>query len=144
AVGFFALWRRRMEENSKTHTVKTALRVAIVYRPIIDLKPDSNNPRRHSRKQIKQIANAIEVFGFIIPIVIDRNAGVVCGHGRLLAANLLGLTEAPTIMVEHLTEAQIKAFQIADNRLSELSEWNERLLAEQLRDLSAQNLDFDL
>lgn len=133
-----------MEENTKTLAVKTALRVEIVYRLIIDLKADSNNPRRRSRKQIRQIANAIKEFGFIIPIVIDRNGKVICGHGRLLAADLLGLTEAPTIMVEHLTEAQVKAFQIADNRLNELSEWNEQLLAEQLRDLSAQDLDFDL
>jgi DNA modification methylase len=133
-----------MEENSKALTVKTALRIEIVYRLIVELKADSNNPRRRTRKQIKQIANAIKVFGFIIPIVIDRNGKVICGHGRLLAANLLGLAEAPTIMVEHLTEAQIKAFQIADNRLNELSDWNEQLLAEQLRDLSAQDLDFDL
>lgn len=133
-----------MEDNSKALTVEPALRVAIVYRQINDLKPNSNNPRRHSRKQIKQIANALKVFGFIIPIVIDRNSEVICGHGRLLAANLLGLKDAPTIIVEHLTDAQVKAFQIADNRLSELSEWNEQLLAEQLRDLSVQNLDFDL
>jgi DNA modification methylase len=133
-----------MAEYSKTLSTEMLLRVAIVYRLITDLKPDSHNPRRHSRKQIRQIANAIKVFGFIIPIVIDRNGRVICGHGRLLAADLLGLTEVPTIMVEHLTEAQMKAFQIADNRLTELSEWNEQLLAEQLSDLSVQNLDFDL
>ena len=84
-----------MGKNSKTLTDENALRIAIDYRPIVDLKPDSNNPRRHSRKQIKQIANAIKAFGFTIPIVIDKNGRVICGHGRLLAADLLGLTEAP-------------------------------------------------
>src|SRR5262245_26486972 len=93
------------------------------------------NPRRHSDRQIRQIARSIKAFGFNVPILIDQNGKVVVGHGRWRAAELLGMKEVPTIRLEHLTEAQAKAFMIADNRLSETSEWDEQLLAESLREL---------
>jgi len=118
--------------------------MAIVYRAIDTLKPDPTNPRRHSKKQIRQIADSIKVFGFIVAILIDRNGKIICGHGRLMAARALGITEVPTVCFDHLTEAQIRAFMIADNRLTEIAIWDDRLLAEQLKDLSLSGLDFSL
>jgi hypothetical protein len=111
-------------------------RLSVLYRDISSLKPDPANPRRHSKKQIRQIANSIATFGFNVPILIDRNAKVIAGHGRLLACRELGWCEVPTLCLDHLTPDQARAFTIADNRLSELAEWDDRLLAEQLKDLS--------
>ena len=120
------------ERNNRKMVDKTGRRLAIVYRPISELKLDAANPKDHSRRQVRQIANSIAQFGFITPVVIDAYGNVVAGHGRILAASLLGWTEVATIRVDHLSEAQIRAFRIADNRLTENSTWNERLLGEQL------------
>src|SRR5690242_8466163 len=119
-------------------------RVAVVYRPIAALKVDPNNPRSHSPRQIRQIARSIKSFGFNVPVLVDATCKVIAGHGRLLACQHLGWSEVPTIALEHLSEAQAKAFAIADNRLTENSRWDERLLAEQLQELSLQDLDFNL
>ena len=119
-------------------------RLGVVYRPIGDLKPDPANPRAHSKKQIRQIAKSIETFGFNVPILIDRDAKVIAGHGRLLACRELGWGEVPTLCLDHLSPAQARAFMIADNRLSEIAGWDDRLLAEQLKDLSLLGLDFSL
>jgi DNA modification methylase len=119
-------------------------RLAIVQRPIAELQLDQTNPRLHSPRQVKQLARSIETFGFNGAVMIDRNGKVVAGHGRILACKLLGWTEVPTICLDHLTEAQARAFMIADNRLTENSVWDDRLLAEQLKDLSLLELDFTL
>src|SRR5712672_2860370 len=119
-------------------------RVEIVYRPIDQLKPDPRNPRRHERKQIRKIADSIETFGFNVPILVDAELRVIAGHGRLLACRLLGRKEVPTISLEHLSPAQARAFMIADNRLTEIASWDDRLLGEQLRELSELNLKFSL
>ena len=100
----------------------------IVYRPIDQLKPDPSNPRRHSKKQIRQIADSIKTFGFNVPVLVDADLNVNAGHGRLLACRLLGITEVPTLCLEHLTPAQARAFMIADNRLTEIATWDDRLL----------------
>jgi DNA modification methylase len=121
-----------------------ASRLAVVYRPIAKLKLDPKNPRRHSPKQINQIARSIRNFGFIAPVLIDASSRVIAGHGRVMAAQHLGLSEAPTICVDHLSEAQVRAFMIADNRLTDNSFWDERLLAQQLKELSLLDLDFSL
>jgi DNA modification methylase len=118
--------------------------IAIVWRRAAELKLDPRNPRKHSRKQIRQVARSIEAFGFNVPLLIDRSLNVIAGHGRLLACQFLGLADVPTICLEHLSEAQARAFMIADNRLTENSEWDDRLLAEQLKELSLVDLDFDL
>jgi ParB-like chromosome segregation protein Spo0J len=114
-----------------------------VYRPIEQLKPDAAT-RGCTRKQIRQIANSIETFGFNVPILVDADLNVICGHGRLRAGRELGMTEVPTLSLDHLTPAQARAFMIADNRLTEIATWDDRLLAEQLRDLSLSGLDFSL
>ena len=117
---------------------------AIVCQPIKLLKPDPANPRRHSKKQIRQIADSIKTFGFNVPVLIDRDNSVICGHGRLVACCELGWTEVPTLRLDHLTPAQARAFMIADNRLTEIGTWDDRLLAEQLKELSVEGLDFAL
>jgi len=113
------------------------------------LQPDSlsldpENARIHSDRQIHQIGRSIAAFGFNVPILIDANGRVIAGHGRVLAARSSGLSSIPVIRLEHLTAEQARAFAIADNKLTENSEWNEQLLAEQLKILSEADLDFNL
>jgi DNA modification methylase len=115
-----------------------------VYCRIDALKPDPANPRRHTKKQIRQIADSIKTFDFNVPILIDGEGNIVAGHGRFFACRLLGITEVPTLCLDHLTPEQARAFRIADNRLTEISTWDDRLLAEQLKDLSLHGLDFTL
>ena len=119
-------------------------RMSIVYRAIDQLTPDPANPRRHSKKQIRQIANSLNAFGFNVPILIDRQSKVIAGHGRLLACRELDITEVPTLCLDHLTPAQARAFMIADNKLVENADWDDQLLAQQLKDLSLIGLDFSL
>src|SRR5271155_386244 len=118
--------------------------VALVYRPLAELKCDPRNPRAHSPRQIRQIARSIAAFGFNVPVLVDAQLKVIAGHGRVLAARALELDEVPTIRLEHLNAAQARALMIADNRLTENSAWDERLLAEQLQELSVLDLDFSL
>ena len=108
------------------------------------LKLDPRNPRRHSTRQIKQIARSIRSFGFNVPVLVNAENHVLTGNGRVLGAKEAGLREVPVIRLEHLTEAQARAFAIADNRLSELSSWDEGLLREVLVELAALDLDFSL
>jgi 16S rRNA G966 N2-methylase RsmD len=121
-----------------------APRLAVRYQPIATLRLDPQNPRLHSRKQVRQIANSIASFGFNVPVLVDAEQSVIAGHGRVLAAKELGWDEVPVIALEHLDAAQRRAFAIADNRLTENSAWDDRLLAEQLKELSLLNLSFDL
>src|SRR5580692_7663661 len=116
----------------------------VTYLRTASLKPDPRNPRVHSDKQVRQIAQSIESFGFNVPLLIDDRQKVIAGHGRLLAARRLGWDAVPTIRLSHLSESQRTAFLIADNRLTENSSWDERLLGEQLKFLSELELDFDL
>jgi DNA modification methylase len=116
----------------------------ITYFHTTSLKPDPRNPRVHSDKQVRQIAQSIESFGFNVPLLIDDEQKVIAGHGRLLAARKLGWDTVPAIRLSHLTESQRMAFLIADNRLTENSSWDERMLGEQLKILSELELDFDL
>lgn len=116
----------------------------IAYLPVASLCPDPANPRMHSKRQIEQLARSIAVFGFNVPILIDKKRRVIAGHGRVAAARLLKVESVPTIHLEHLSEAQRRAYAIADNRLTEIGEWNERLLAEQLKALADVELDFNL
>src|SRR6202166_3553014 len=92
------------------------------------LIPWARNPRTHSDAQIAQIAASIAAFGFNSPILVDSNAGIIAGHGRLLAARKLGLKEVPVIVLDHLTEAQKRAYIIADNQLALNAGWDEETL----------------
>src|SRR3984885_10529936 len=116
----------------------------ITYLRTTPLKPDPRNPRVHSDKQVRQIAQSIESFGFNVPLLIDEEQKVIAGHGRLLAARKMGWDTVPAIKLSHLTEPQRTAFLIADNRLTENSSWDERMLGEQFKILSELELNFDL
>src|SRR5438067_12791572 len=143
----FSMERKiKRQATARTHEdgSKPVFKLAIVYHRIDELKPDPTNPRRHSKKQIRQIANSIQAFGFNVPVLVDADLNVVAGHGRLLACTELGWNEVPTLCLDHLTAAQARAFMIADNRLSEIAIWDDRLLAQQLKELSVLGLDFDL
>lgn len=112
--------------------------------PISSLKPYPRNARVHSRKQIGEIADSMERFGVTMPILIDRDGVVVAGHGRLEALQLLGRKHVHIIRLEHLTEAQVRAYRLADNKLSENSSWNVELLGIELRDLAELDVDCDV
>src|SRR5271163_3786078 len=118
--------------------------LSVAYLELDRLKPDPSNARRHSAKQIGQIASSIEAFGFNVPILVDGDGNVIAGHGRLAAARRLGFGEIPAIRLESLSEPQKRAFMIADNRLAEVAVWDDRRLGEQLEALAGIELDFDL
>jgi ParB-like chromosome segregation protein Spo0J len=101
-------------QSSTTH-------LEITYLPPTSLKPDPRNPRVHSDKQVRKIAQSIQSFGFNVPLLIDDQQKVIAGHGRLMAARKMGWDTVPTIKLGHLTELQRMAFLIADNRLTENS-----------------------
>ena len=108
------------------------------------LKLRSSNPRTHSKKQIRQIAESIKQFGFLNPVLIDRDEAIIAGQGRVEAARMLGIETVPTIRLEDLTEGEIRAYVIADNRLAELAGWDRELLAIELQGLIEVDLDFDI
>jgi len=101
--------------SNKLSTSPTAPALHVSYRAIAELQPQANNPRVHSAKQVRQIANSIQAFGFNVPVLIDAERRVIAGHGRLEACKLLKVERVPTIMLENLTSAQTRAFMIADN-----------------------------
>jgi DNA modification methylase len=144
------IYKMKLKNTSKSISQSTeqcphsSLRLTVTHRRIEELKPDPANPRRHTKKQIRQIARSIKTFGFNVPILVDRNGKIIAGHGRYQAGQLLGITEVPSLCLDHLTPEQARAFMIADNRLSELSIWDDWLLAEQLKELALVGLDFDI
>src|SRR5260370_39875744 len=136
--------KRQVGLKSRKHSSESSLHLTIIYHRSDELTPDPANPRCHSKRQVQQIGNSISAFGLNVPILIDGDNNVIAGHGRLLACGELGITEVPTLRLDHLTPAQARAFMIADNRLTEISAWDDRLLAQQLKELSLLGLDFDI
>lgn len=114
----------------------------VAYIATTDVIPYVNNARSHSEQQVAQVAASIREFGFNNPILIDEHNGVIAGHGRLAAAQKLGLELIPTITLAGLTEAQRKAYVIADNKLTENSRWDFDLLSLEIEQLK--DLDFDV
>ena len=112
--------------------------------PIDRLNPNPKNARKHSPAQVRQIAESIRAFRFNVPLLVDDAMTVLAGHGRLLACKQLGYSELPVIRLGHLSEAQAKAFAIAENRLVEAGAWDDALLGEIFAELSALDLDFSL
>jgi ParB-like chromosome segregation protein Spo0J len=108
------------------------------------LRPYERNPRTHSEAQVDQIAASMVEFGWTNPILVDENAGILAGHGRLLAARKLGLAEVPVIRFEHLSEAQKRAYVLADNQIALQAGWDDALLAEELAWLRDERFDLDL
>ena len=117
-------------------------KLKVVYEKTADIIPYVNNPRQHSEEQITHLASSIKEFGFTNPILIDEFNTVIAGHGRLLAAKKINLDDVPTIRLSGLTEAQRKAYVIADNQMGLTSSWIDDMLKVNLQELS--ELDFDL
>jgi site-specific DNA-methyltransferase (adenine-specific) len=112
--------------------------VDIIEKRLDELKPYKNNPRKNDQA-VDAVAASISAFGFKVPIVIDRDGEIVCGHTRMKAAKKLGLESVPCVVADDLTEEQIKAFRLADNKVGELAEWDIPAL-----DLELADLDFDM
>ena len=112
--------------------------------PIDKLIPYGRNPRTHSEAQVAQIADSIQAFGFNNPILVDTQAGIIAGHGRLLAARKLQLREVPVIVLDHLTESQKRAYILADNQLALNAGWDEELLQMELAALQEEEFNLDL
>ena len=108
------------------------------------LIPYINNAKQHTDEQITRIASSIREFGFVNPVLIDKEFNIIAGHGRVMAAKKLGLTEVPCVYVEGLTEAQRKAYILADNRLGELAEWDMDIVTSELEALQQFDFDIDL
>lgn len=131
-----------MSATSKTSNSPSdgSLVIEVKYLPIGSVVPNLRNARKHSQRQIVALKAAINQFGFTNPILIDENSEIIAGHGRLEAARALYMTMVPTVRLEHLTPAQKKALAVADNKMSDLSEFDPKLLADQLGELCA--IDF--
>jgi DNA modification methylase len=117
--------------------------LAVIYVPLDLLSPHPNNARIHSKQQVRQIASSIKAFGFRNPILIDNSNTIVAGHGRVAAAKLLGMRDVPTIRLEGLTQTEIRAYIIADNRLAEKAGWDKAILAIELQQITLDG-DFDV
>ena len=113
--------------QSNAATNAGLIEIQIQYRAVADLLLDSRNPRQHSQRQVNQLADSIQEFGFVMPVVVDHKGQVVIGHGRVLAAKKLGMPRLPVVEIRHLSPAQLKALRIADNRLAQNAHWDERL-----------------
>ena len=116
----------------------------ISYKSTENLIPYANNSRTHSDDQINQVASSIKEFGFTNPVLIDEQGGIIAGHGRVMAAKKLGLSEVPTITLEGLTKAQVKAYVIADNQLALNSGWDVDILKLEIETLQELEFDIDL
>ena len=113
----------------------------IINKKLSELKPYEKNPRLND-EAVKYVANSIKEFGFKVPIIIDKNNVIVAGHTRYKASKELGLKEVPCIVADDLNEEQIKAFRLADNKVSEMAEWDFNILGEELGDLSFDMSEF--
>jgi len=114
------------------------------YMPLAALRPYAGNPRRHSKKQIRRIARSIEAFGFLSPVLVSDEGEIIAGHGRVEAARLLGLDRAPTVKLSHLTDAERRAYVIADNKLALAAGWDMEMLAIELQGLIDLQFDVEL
>ena len=118
--------------------------LTVTTQPIAVLKAYERNARTHSRKQLRQIANSIEAFGFTNPVLVDQNGMIIAGHGRVEAAKTIGMAEVPTIRLDHLTEDQVRAYILADNKLAAEAGWDKAILAIELQHFLTIESDFDI
>ena len=100
--------------------------------PVDRLKPYERNARTHSPEQVAKIAASLAEFGFVNPVLVDSSDGIIAGHGRMMAARSLGLTDVPVIVLDHLTDAQRRAYILADNKLAELAGWDVEILRDEI------------
>jgi ParB-like chromosome segregation protein Spo0J len=125
-----------MSKQGKFPLIKTA--------QVADLIPYARNSRTHSEEQITQIAASIKEFGFLNPVIVDGENGIIAGHGRVMAAKKLGMTELPAVEASHLTEAQRRAYIIADNKLALNAGWDYEMLKVEFDELSSIGFDINL
>lgn len=118
--------------------------LAISYMPVNELKPYQRNARIHSKKQIRQIADSIDAFGFTNPVLIDAKNTILAGHGRVEAARTMGMKAVPTIRLDHLSENQVRAYILADNKLAEKAGWDKDILAIELQYLISVEDELDI
>ena len=111
---------------------------------VSDLIPYARNSRTHSDEQVSKIASSIKEFGFLNPVITDGENGIVAGHGRVMAAQRIGMEYVPTVEASHLTDAQKRAYVIADNRLALDAGWDDEMLRVEFADLQAEGFDLDL
>ena len=112
--------------------------------PLDRLRPYARNAKTHGPDQVAKIAASMAEFGWTVPVLVSSDGEVIAGHGRILAATQLGLSDAPVIVLDHLSEAQRRAYRIADNKLTELGEWNDAFLSEELKVLAEDEFDLSL
>jgi len=122
----------------------SAIPQAIEHWPLDRLRPYAANAKMHGEDQVAKIAASMAEFGWTVPVLVSGDGEVIAGHGRILAAAQLGLTEVPVIILDHLSEAQRRAYRIADNKLTELGGWDEALLSKELQDLLSEDYDLSL
>lgn len=113
-------------------------------RKVSELIPYARNARTHSAEQVAKLAGSIKEFGFINPVIISNDGGILAGHGRVLAARRLGIEEVPCVVESHLSETQKRAYILADNRLALDAGWDEEMLACEIRDLQESDFDMDV
>src|SRR5271155_3452376 len=118
--------------------------LTVEYQSVGSLIAFPSNARSHSKHQVRQIANSIEKFGFTNPVIIDSKNTIIAGHGRVAAAKLLGLQRVPTIRLEGLSEHEIRAYILADNRIAEKAGWDKSILAIELQNLISIDANFDV
>ena len=125
-----------ISKNNKFPSIKTA--------QVADLIPYARNSRTHSDEQVTQIAASIKEFGFLNPVIVDGENGIIAGHGRVLAAKKLGMIEVPAVEASHLTDAQRRAYIIADNKLALNAGWDDQMLRVEFAELTEAGFDLDL
>jgi hypothetical protein len=125
-----------MSKQGKFPLIKTA--------QVVDLIPYARNSRTHSDEQITKIAASIKEFGFLNPVIVDGQNGIIAGHGRVMAAKKLGMTELPAVEASHLTDAQRRAYIIADNKLALNAGWDDEMLRVEFDELGAMGFDLEL
>lgn len=130
--------------GTKHHEITERFAAKIEMRPLAFFKPYANNSRTHSADQIAQIAASITEFGFVNPVLARGDGTLIAGHGRIEAATKLKLDDVPVIIIDHLTDTQVKALVIADNKIAENAGWDEEKLAEELAALELKGFNLDL
>jgi hypothetical protein len=133
-----------MTDQTFTSTNSAGLADRYKLVPVSELRPSPHNARKHSPAQIRKLARSIELFHFNAPVLADKNGNILAGHGRVQAAQMLGMAEVPVVYLDHLTEEQAKAYMLADNKLTDLSNWDDEKLAIQLKDMSEMALSFEI
>lgn len=117
---------------------------AIIMRPTSALQPYRQNARTHSKKQLRQIAKSIERFGFTNPVLVSEEGEIIASHGRVMAAQMLGMAEVPTLTLSNVSAAQRRAYVLADNKLALNAGWDTEILASELQGLIDINFDLDV